>query len=75
MPNLWQQFRQLLPDDPVLLVDVVAHNADGTSTVNLLDGTPLRVRGQGVATGNRAYIQSGQIQGEAPTLPVSDIEI
>lgn len=75
MPNIWRQFRELLPQDPLLIGDVDTHNSDGTSTVTLLDGAIVRVRGQSVAIGSRAFIQGGEIRGEAPALPVSTITV
>lgn len=76
MSELWRRFRDLLPNDPLLVGTVQAHHADGTSTVVLPDGTTtLRVRGQGVAIGAQAFIKGGAIQGQAPSLPVVTIEI
>ena len=73
--NTWRDFEALLPADPLLIGEVTAHNADGTSTVELPSGDTLRVRGQGVSVGNNAFVQTGQVQGEAPDLPVVSVEI
>lgn len=75
MTNVWKRFQSLLPDDPLLVGEVAAHNADGTSTVTLPDGTTLRVRGQQVAVALNAFVRSGDVLGEAPALPIVMIEI
>ena len=75
MANLWKQFQNLLPADPLLIASVTAHNADGTSTVQYPGGGTAIVRGQNVAVGNKAFIRSNQIQGPAPDLPLSEFEV
>ena len=74
MPNLWRQFEELLPDSPLLLGTVATHHADGTVTVELLDGGPLRVTGSG-SVGDRVFVRDGRVTGDAPTLPTVEIEI
>lgn len=73
--NLYRRLLEIIPADPLLIGEVTAHNADGTSTVELPSGDTLRVRGQGVSVGNNAFVQTGQVQGEAPDLPVVSVEI
>lgn len=75
MPNPWTAFRKLLPSDPLLVAEVIAHNADGTSTVQTPDGAILRVRGQGVAVGAKAFVRGGAIDGEAPDLTSYTVEV
>ncbi len=75
MSNLWKQFSALLPSDPLLIATVTDHNSDGTSTVTYPGGGTAVVRGQSVAIGNKAFIQNNQIQGEAPALPVYEMEV
>jgi hypothetical protein len=74
MPNLWRQFRDLLPEAPLLVGTVAARHTDGTATVELLDGGLLRVRG-GASVGDRVFVRDGRIEGEAPPLPHLDIEV
>lgn len=75
MPNPWTAFKKLLPSDPLLVADVLAHNADGTSTVQTPDGATMRVRGQSVAVGLKAFVRGGQIEGEAPSLTTYTVEV
>ena len=73
--NLAGEFQKLLPQSPLQIGTVVAHNPDGTSTVEIVGGGTLVVRETGVAIGLKTYMQYGQIQGEAPDLPVFEIEV
>jgi hypothetical protein len=73
--NLFREFIGLLPKDPLLIGTVTAHNADGTSTIELPDGSLINARGQSVAVDSQAFVQFGQIQGDAPGLSVEVIEI
>jgi len=71
--NLYTQLLSLLPQDPLLVGEAVVSHADGTTTVELPGGGQLRVRGISAA-GQPVFIQSGQIQGNAPDLPFATIE-
>lgn len=78
MPNLWRQFEDLLPDSPLLLGTVATHHADGTVTVELLDGGLLRVavgNSSSGSVGDRVFVRDGRVTGDAPTLPTVEIEI
>lgn len=75
MSNLFTQFKRLLPNDPLLVGTVTAHNSDGTSDVQLPGNQTIRVRGQGVAVGLKAFVQRGQVQGAAPNLTASTITV
>ena len=55
MPNLWRQFQDLLPDDPLLIGTVAIRHADGSATVTLFDGGQLHVLGDGAA-GSRVFV-------------------
>jgi hypothetical protein len=68
--NLWQVFQSMIPKTPLMIVNVVSHNADGTSTVATPDGSEFKVIGTGVAIAGAAYIKGGNIIGEAPKLTV-----
>lgn len=74
MPNLWQQFSALLPESPLLIGTVVTQHNDDTVTVELLDGGLLRVSGS-ASVGERVFVRNGQVEGGAPTLLHSVIEI
>ncbi len=73
--NVWKQFENLLPKDPLLIAEVTAFNSGDTCTVTFLGGGTAIVRGQTVAIGNMAFIQNNQIQGEAPDLPDYEFEV
>lgn len=73
-PNAWAMWRRLLPEAPLLLVDVVAIHEDGTRTVDLAGGGRVRARGQGALEAS-VWVRSGVIEGQAPNLPGYDIEV
>jgi hypothetical protein len=73
--NQWLEFDGLLPRDPLMVVEVAAHNADGTSTVQFPNGSQLRVRGQSVAVGAFAFIRGGEVRGEAPAIFAVTLEV
>jgi hypothetical protein len=73
--NVWTQFKKLLPSQALLAGEVTAHNADGTSTVELPDGSQIRALGTGVAIGSSAFVRGGEIVGAAPTLPTYDATV
>lgn len=73
--NIWKTFEDLLPKSPLLIATVLNHNIDGTSTVQFPGGSTARVKGQTVAEELPAYVQDGWIKGEAPDLPVHEIEV
>lgn len=67
--NIWRRFRDLIPSDPLQMGEVLSHNADGTSSIELPGGAVVRARGQGVPIGTNAFVRGGVVEGEAPTLP------
>lgn len=73
--NLFSRFRELLPQTPLLVGQVISHNEDGTSSVRLPGTQVIRVRGQTVAVELFAFVRNGVIEGEAPDLPTYDIAI
>ena len=72
--NAYARFRNLLPTDPLLTGTVVATWEDGTATVELPGGAEIRVQGS-ATVGQRVYVQSGSIQGEAPALTALVVEV
>jgi hypothetical protein len=73
MPNLYTEFKRLVPDAPLLVGTITAVDAGGV-TVELPDGATLRVRGEG-AVDDVVFVRNGLIEGPAPTLAVVEIEI
>lgn len=65
--NPWREFLGNLPAPALLVLEVEAHHADGTSSVVLPGGGgTLRVRGTSVAVGDFAFVRDGVVEGEAP---------
>lgn len=73
MPNLLQQFRDLVGSDPLLVGDVVAVTAGGV-VVELPGGAQITARGV-AQVNDRVFVRAGAIQGPAPALPVSVLDV
>ena len=73
--NPWIKFRRLLQGEGRTVVTVSSNNGDGTSTVTTRDGTSITVKGESVASGNKAMIEDGRLAYEVPNLPSSVVEV
>ena len=74
--NLYRALRDLLPEPALLVAAVVAIQADeGTSTVEYPDGGQQRVRGIGSTIASQVFVRNGVIEGAAPALTASTIEV
>ena len=72
--NIYRALLELLPQDPLLVGDVTAVNADDTRTVTLPGGGTVRVRGE-AAEGDRVFVRGGLIEGPAPALTFLTIDV
>ncbi len=75
MANVWTKFRDLLPSRAQLTGRVLTVHSDGTSTVELPDGSNLRVTGDSVAVDGWALVEGNRIIGEVPNLPTYDADV
>ena len=73
MHNLYEQFRQLLPDPP-LQAGIVTEVGSGVVTVQLPGGGVLRARGS-ADVGQRVFVRDGVVQAIAPSLTLEIIDI
>lgn len=75
--DLWRSFNALLPARPRLLATVVAHNADGTSSLVTADGHSLRAWGQldGASVPYNVFVLDGKIEAAAPNLPLLELDV
>lgn len=73
MKNPIALFKEVFPDAPLLIGDVVA-SEDGLSTVELQGGGLVQVRGE-ATPGQRVFVRDGVVESTAPALPVVEIEI
>ena len=73
MRNIYRTFLDLLPARPLKVGTIVATDGD-IATVELPGGGILTARGAGTA-GDTVFVRDGVIEGEAPSLPVTVIEI
>jgi hypothetical protein len=74
MPNIWKQFKDLLPTQATQIGTVVTLHTDGTASVQLLGGGLLRVTGR-AAENTRVFVRDGRITGVAPEIDQVEIEI
>ena len=73
MHNLYEQFRQLIPDPPLQAGTVVGVGS-GVVTVALPGGGQIRARGS-AAIGQKVFVRDGTVEAVAPSLPLELIEI
>lgn len=73
--NIYSQFKSLLPSSPVSSVQVITVLTNGNSQVKTSDGVNIIVRGDSVASGNRAYVKDGAITGIAPNIATVRIDV
>lgn len=73
MANLFRQFLDLIPD-PALQVGEVIDITDDIATVELPGGGTLKARGN-TTVGASVFVRNGVIEGDAPALSVSIIEV
>lgn len=74
MRNLWSLFTGLLPAQRRIVGAVTAHNADGTSTIQVSGGF-FRARGQNVPIGQQAETENGVVMRQTVLLPTVTIEV
>jgi hypothetical protein len=74
MRNLYEQFRQLIPDPPLQAGTVVGVVGVGSVTVALPSGGLIRARGS-AAIGQKVFVRDDVIEGVAPSLTLEIIEI
>lgn len=73
MHNLYEQFRQLIPDPP-LQAGTVVNVGSGVITVVLPGGGLIRARGN-AAVGQKVFVRDDAVEGIAPSLTLEIIEI
>ncbi len=66
--NAFLRFRQLLPQRTRYTATIDAINTDGTSNGTTRDGGKVKVIGDSVEVGLKAWIEDSRIVGEAPDL-------
>ena len=73
MPNLYEQFRQLIPDPPLQAGTVVGVGT-GVVTVAMPGGGLIKARGS-AAIGQNVFVRDDAVEGIAPALMLELIEI
>lgn len=73
--NVYKQLIDLLPEADQLQVGTVQSVAGGHSVLVTLSGGTIKVLGDDVAVGQKAYFKGGRLEGAAPELPTYEIEV
>lgn len=73
MKNLYSLFKEIFPDAPLDIAEVVAVSGE-LATVQMPGGGRAVVRGTGTV-GQMVYVRDGVIESGAPDLPVFEIEV
>lgn len=73
MHNLYEQFRQLIPDPPLQVGTVVAVGS-GVVTVAMPGGGLIKARGS-ASIGQNVFVRDDTVEGLAPALMLELIEI
>jgi hypothetical protein len=71
--NLYEQFRQLIPDPPLQAGTVISVGT-GVVTVTLPGGGLIKARGT-AAVGQKVFIRDDAVEGIAPSLTLEIIEV
>ena len=69
--NPWQSFQNLLPQATRYIVTVDTVYGDGTSMATRRDGQQVRLIGDSISAGHRAWVDGETIIGDAPALITS----
>ena len=73
--NAYTQFKNLIPKSVTTVITITAVNTDGTTTGTTLAGTTVRVAGNSLSVGDKAYVKDGAILRKAPDLPITEVDI
>ena len=73
MANLYRIFKELLPQAPLLIGEVVTVHATHCA-IALPGGAIIHARGN-AAFATKVFVRDGQIEGAAPNLPLQNVEI
>ena len=68
MANLWNEFKTLLPSDPIGYGQVLSQEAGDISRVQIPSGEVVRLQGQTVVVNAWCWFRQGRITGEAPSM-------
>lgn len=76
MANLWKTFEELLPKKKFIIGTVNSvDSGSGTSTITLLSGQQITVKGTEVSVGQRCLVQDGIIIQQVPSLTLYNVTI
>lgn len=75
MANIYRMLLDLLPEQDQRNIGEVVSVGGGYTLLQTLGGGTVKVLGEGVAVGNKAFFKGGRLEGAAPNLPSYEIEV
>lgn len=75
MANIYRMLVDLMPEQDQRNIGEVIGVSGGYTLLQTLGGGTVKVLGDGVAVGNRAFYKGGRLEGAAPNLPSYEIEV
>jgi len=76
MANPWAELLAMFPKREIVIGEVDSINSTNqTSTVTLLSGNAIVVKGTSVTVGDKCFIENGVIISKAPDLPISNVTL
>lgn len=74
--NIWKRFSDMFPKGARTIGLVFSHNTvQGTSVIQLRDGTTFSAKGTSVAVGQNAIVIDGNVVSSAPALTQYDVVV
>ena len=73
--NPWKEFQGLLPRPRRMIGTVISDNDNGSSTIELRDGSRMTAEGQGVEVGKKVLVENRVIVRELPDLPIYRVQV
>ena len=73
--NALSRLRRLIPQSPLIIVEVISIGTDGTSMVETAAGNRMRAIGTKVQAGKKAWLKDGVIAEEAPNMTHYELEV
>lgn len=75
MANIYRLLVDLLPEQDQRNIGEVISVSGGHTLLQTLGGGTIKVLGDGVAVGSKAFFKGGRLEGPAPNLPSYEIEV
>lgn len=75
MANIYRLLVDLLPEQDQRNIGEVISVSDGYTLLQTLGGGTVKVLGDGIPVGSKAFFKGGRLEEAAPNLPSYEIEV